>query len=108
MRVIPRMDAGPIIDSESLLIEDNDTGSDVRRKIAHACIPLLARNMDRLFLGNTPCTEQDEKEASYCRKLLKSDGQLNFNLSARNLIDRNRAFADWPVHIFGMKTKCYA
>ena len=105
MRVIPRMDAGPIIDSESLLIEGSDTGSDVRRKIAHACIPLLARNIDRLFSSNTPCTEQDEKEASYCRKLLKSDGQLNFNLSARNLIDRNRAFADWPGSYFWHEDK---
>ena len=34
------MDAGPIIDSESLLIEDNDTGSDVRKKLP-CCIPLL-------------------------------------------------------------------
>lgn len=100
MGVIPRMDAGPIIDAESVQIARGDTGADVRGKISQACIPLLNRNMDALLSGNARLSDQDEQAATYCRKLLKSDGRLNFHLSARDLIYRNRAFADWPGSYF--------
>ena len=39
---------------------------------------------------------QDESLATYCRKLNKEDGNLDFSSSANQLVDRIRAFSSWP------------
>jgi len=96
MQVIPQMDAGPMIDCEPVDIGEGDTGQQVRQKIAQACIPLLGRSVPNLLSGKYPLLEQDENQATYCRKLSKADGQLNFRLSADELVSRSRAFASWP------------
>ncbi len=100
MKVIPQMDAGPVIDSESVQIEVEDTGLGVRSKIAQACIPLLARNISGLLTGDYLSKNQNDADATYCRKLSKADGCLDFNLPARELLSRHRAFSGWPGSYF--------
>lgn len=96
MQVIPQMDAGPIIDSESIYITSEDTGISARGKIAKACIPLINRSLPTLISKNFQKVEQVEKDATYCRKLNKADGRMDFSLSADDLVCRSRAFAGWP------------
>lgn len=96
MRVVPRMDAGPIVDSEKVKISEKDTGQELRNKIAKACLPLVDRNITSLAQGLSNQDMQDESLATYCRKLNKDDGNLDFSSSANQLVDRIRAFAAWP------------
>ena len=100
MQVIPQMDAGPIIDSESIYITSEDTGISARGKIAKACIPLINRSLPTLISKNFQKVEQVEKDATYCRKLNKADGRMDFSLSADDLVCRNRAFEGWPGSYF--------
>ena len=100
MQVIPQMDAGPIIDSESIYITSEDTGISARGKIAKACIPLINRSLPTLISKNFQKVEQVEKDATYCRKLTKADGRMDFSLSADDLVCRSRAFAGWPGSYF--------
>jgi len=100
MEVIPRMDAGPVIDVEEVEISDHDTGPSLRHKIANACVPLVHRAMPLLVSGNYQKTDQDEQRATYCRKLSKEDGRINFNLAGEELVTRMRAFAGWPGTFF--------
>jgi len=96
MRVVPRMDAGSIIDSEAVSVLSTDTGSSLRRQVSHACIPLIQRAMPNLLSGQFSENEQDETNATYCRKLTKADGEIDFTLSAEEIECRARAFANWP------------
>jgi methionyl-tRNA formyltransferase len=96
MKVVPRMDAGPIIDSEEVEISEKDTGLILRNKIAKACLPLVERNIPMLAQGLSDHDMQDESLATYCRKLNKEDGNLDFSSSANQLVNRIRAFSSWP------------
>ena len=96
MRVIPRMDSGPIIDMETVPISSSETGSSLREKLAHACVPLILRNLADLLAQKFSENVQDEKQVTYCRKLTKQDGQIDFSLSAEEIENRSRAFASWP------------
>ena len=69
MRVVPKMDSGPVIDSEMVEISSTCTGSDLRLKLANACVPLMTRSLPVLANGNFSETEQDESRVTYCRKL---------------------------------------
>ena len=79
MKVITRMDAGPIIDSEGVKISEKDNGKNLRNKISKACLPLVERNIISIAKGLSDQDMQDESLATYCRKLNKEDGNLNFS-----------------------------
>ena len=100
MQVVPRMDAGPVVDAKIVPIVESDQGATLRHKIAEACVRLMARNLSSILDGSVRVQAQSESEATYCRKLTKSDGRLDFNLTARELVLRNRAFAGWPGSYF--------
>lgn len=40
--------------------------------------------------------KQDDKKASECKKIQKSDGVISFNESAREIYNKFRAFTPWP------------
>jgi methionyl-tRNA formyltransferase len=96
MRVIPRMDAGPMIDCEKVAISAKDTGSSLREKMGLACIPLIQRTLPDLLAQKFSEKIQEESLVTYCRKLTKMDGQIDFSLSAQEIENRSRAFAAWP------------
>lgn len=103
MRVAPRMDAGPIVDVERVAIGEKDTGQTLRSKIAQACVPLMGRNLRSLLGGGVDESPQDEEIATYCRKLTKLDGELDFSASAQALVHRIQAFRFWPGSFFSFK-----
>lgn len=100
MRVIPQMDAGPIVDAEKVKIDSSTTGPTLRVSLAESCIPLVQRNLLKLCEGNHKEKIQDASLVSYCRKLKKTDGFLDFTKPAHDLSCRIRAFQGWPGSFF--------
>jgi methionyl-tRNA formyltransferase len=108
MRIVRRLDAGPIADAARVPIGPADTAADVERNLAAACIPLLARALPRLRDGALTFADQDEKQAIYCRRLVKADGRLDFAATARTLAARINGLFPWPsctVEIGGVPVK---
>jgi len=96
MRMVRRLDAGPMIDRESFPVDELETGASAEEKMATACVPLLSRNLDALLEGSAPETDQDDGAASFCRKLQKTDGVLDFGAPATVLARRINALFPWP------------
>lgn len=96
MRMVRRLDAGPIVDQEAFPVARLETGESAEAKIAAACVPLLRRNLGAMLGGKPVAREQNEREATYCRKLEKEDGALDFLASAEVLARRINALHPWP------------
>lgn len=100
MRIVPKMDAGPVLAVETVAIDHAraETGADIRHKLAEACVPLIDHNIDALLSEQAAhrFVAQDESQASYCRKLDKSDGQLDLNAPAAALAARINGLFPWP------------
>lgn len=96
MRIVPKMDAGAVCDVERVPVEGGDTGAAMRGKLADACPALLERNLEALLAGEAEFTEQDPEQVTYCRKLEKADGALDFNANAKQLAARVNGLFPWP------------
>ena len=96
MRLVLRLDAGPVADAERVRIDPLDTARELEGKLALACVPLLARCLPRIAAGTQTFTEQDESQATYCRRLEKADGVLDFNAPASALAARINSLMPWP------------
>ncbi len=96
MKMVLRMDAGPVADVERVPVLEDDTLEALRERVGEACVPLWRRAVERLRAGGLAFAEQNEAEATYCRILRKEDAWLDFNAPARVLDCRVRAFQQWP------------
>lgn len=100
MKIVREMDAGGVADLECVNIEETDTAISLRVKIGLAVVPLLERNLMALISGTANFEAQDTALVTYCRKITKDDGALNFQQSARAMDCRLRAFSPWPGGYF--------
>lgn len=97
MRIVRRLDAGPVADVERVPVGRLDTAVDVEARLAVACVPLLARALPELVAGTLSFREQDEIAATFCRKLAKEDGALDFSAPAKVLAARINGLFPWPA-----------
>lgn len=97
MRIVRRLDAGPVADREAVRIEALDTALEIEQKLAAACAPLLARVLPCLLAGNLEFVEQNDAEATFCRKLTKDDAALDFAAPAAALAARINGLNPWPA-----------
>lgn len=95
MRIVRRLDAGPVADAERVAIAPLDTALEVEAKLAAACVPLVARALPRLRDGTIRFVEQEESAATFCRKLSKEDGALDFSAPAAVLAARINGLFPW-------------
>jgi len=100
MQVVKEMDAGAVADVETVRIGESATGPELRVKVGEAVVPLLRRNLTALLAGKLDVTEQDLSQVTYCRKMCKEDGAVDFSLSASEIDNRLRAFTPWPGGYF--------
>lgn len=96
MRIVLALDAGPVADFERVPIGPHDTGTEVEAALARACVPLLARTIPRLAAGTLTFIGQNHARATYCRRLEKSDGALDFTRPAAELAARINGLMPWP------------
>jgi methionyl-tRNA formyltransferase len=96
MRIVRELDAGPVAGVERVPIGPLDTAEDVEARLARAAIPLLARSLPLLARGELAFSEQDAAGATYCRRLVKEDGALDFAAPARVLSARVNGLHPWP------------
>lgn len=96
MRIVRELDAGPVADVERVAIEPLDTAVEIGAKLAAASVPLLARALPLLAAGTLRFVEQEHAAATYCRRLTKGDGGLDFAAPARTLAARINGLFPWP------------
>jgi len=96
MRIVRALDAGPVAETASIAIEPLDTALEIESKLASVCGPLLGATLPRLAGGRLEFVEQEHDAATYCRRLVKDDGALDFTRPAREIAARIRGLFPWP------------
>ena len=91
------MDSGDILLAKACAIENSDTTATLTEKLSVLGANLLIEALEKLEKGEITPTPQDETKVSFCKKIVKSDGLLDFSLSASVLARKVRAYNPWPI-----------
>jgi methionyl-tRNA formyltransferase len=97
------LDAGEIIDSFKCDISINDNKISLEKKLTKISIEKLNEVLGNVKSNNINLTHQDESKASYCKKIKKIDGLINFNQSSQLIFNTFRAYKEWPQSTFEYK-----
>ena len=91
-----------------MAIAPTDTALEVEAKLSAACIPLVGRVLPQIAAGTVIEHSQDASRATFCRRLAKEDGGLDFTAPAAVLAARINGMFPWPacsVEIAGQPVK---
>lgn len=92
--MVPRADAGDIVDQQRVPIGPLDTARDVFGKVTGAAVEVLARNIEALKVGNARRTPQDERLATTFGGRRPEDGRIDWTQPATRIFDVVRALTE--------------
>ncbi len=90
------MDTGPIIAQRERAVGPEDTAETLTAVLFQLGASLLSEKLAAWVAGELTCQPQDDSLATVTRKLERSDGEADWNLSSQQLNRRSRAFTPWP------------
>ena len=96
MLLDPGTDTGPILAQAQVTVSPDDTTGSLTDKLARIGAQLLLGVLPLWIKGNIAPRPQDEAGATYCKKLSKEDGEIDWALPAVDVWRRVRAFHPWP------------
>ena len=97
MRVVTELDAGPMLSTSKRPIAGDETSIDVERDLAEIGAAALVEVVEQIARGPVEETPQDGTLATYAPKLEKSEGPIDWSLTARVIHDRVRGLQPWPM-----------
>ncbi len=92
-----RLDAGDILATEIVPIDEHDTAGIMHDKLANAGVSLMCDVVDEIAAGTAVAVPQDDSKATFAPKLKRSDGHIDWNLPASKIYNLIRGFNPWPA-----------
>lgn len=96
MKLVEKMDAGPILLQEEISLVPDETAASLEAKLTPIGARLLLETIRRLKNGSITPRLQREEEATYASMLKKEDGRIDWTQPAMAIERRVRALYPWP------------
>ena len=93
---IKELDAGNIILQEGSPIQANELAGPLMTRLFKQSAPLLLQALEKLQDPSFEGSPQDPSQVSFCKKIRKEDGQINWNLGSDTIVNLYRGMSPWP------------
>lgn len=96
MQMSEGMDEGDMILVEKIIIDKNETSSSLFEKFWKISGSALIKGILGLESGELAPIPQDHEKATYCGKITKENGEINWLDSAKKIYNQYQAYTPWP------------
>ena len=86
MKILEELDAGPVMRKIKVKINESVTAEELSKNLSKISSELIIEVLDDIFNKKLKFIEQDHKLATYAKKIKKSEGQINWNESAKKIL----------------------
>ena len=100
MRMIKELDAGPVYKQFPIAILQEDNFYDLKKKMQKKISETIILSLSLILKGELTEKKQDQKKASFCKKIQKKDALLDWLKSADENLAKIKAFIHWPKAYF--------
>jgi len=91
MQMEAGLDTGPVIADEHYIIQPDETGAELERRLGDLGGSLLLQWLPELLAGRAVARAQDHSSATYAAKLTRADAQIDWRRSAQQIALQVRA-----------------
>jgi len=97
MKMILKMDAGPIIGTSApVTINQTDTSATLSKKLAETGAESLIKLLPKYLSGEIIPQEQNEAEVTFAKLISKEDGKIDWNENEEIIARKVRSYTPWP------------
>ncbi len=97
MKMSEGMDEWDILSIKEIDIDLTDKSEDIFNKFGDIGESLLSTTLQKYLEWFIKAIKQEDSKATYCSKILKEDGKIDFSESrAKEIYDMWRAYSTWP------------
>ena len=107
MKINEELDSGPISNIYKIKIDQNLNAQEVTEKLSLLAANKILENVDDIFDGNSTFIDQDHSKATYAKKILKSEGKINWNDDAIKIIGKINGLYPSPGAFFNFNGERY-
>ena len=107
MKITEELDAGPICDSYTLDILENENFESLSERLSLLAAEKILDKIDDIFLDKAIFKDQDHKKATYAEKINKSESKISWNDSALKIIGKINGLYPFPGAFFLYKGERY-
>jgi methionyl-tRNA formyltransferase len=94
--IVKKLDAGPIWAQMEVPFQPHETTADLWKRMSEEGAPFLKETVNGIIEGRLEKVPQDHEKATHAAPIEKSEGFVDWALTARQIIDKLRAFTPWP------------
>ena len=107
MRIGEKLDTGPVCNSYRVEIKDSDNTEIISNKLSILASEKIIENVDSILEDKLIFKEQDDLKATYASKIEKSEGEIQWNDNAENIIGKINGLYPSPGAFFIFKEERY-
>jgi methionyl-tRNA formyltransferase len=96
MQMNAGMDTGDMFATRAVEIGSRETAIELSARLSELGASLLSETLPLIERGEIKPTPQNDEEATYAPLLKREDGLIDWQMSARDIENRVRAFQPWP------------
>ena len=86
MKITEELDSGPVMKKIEVDISSSDTSATISEKLSKIGSKHIVAALDDIFNKKNKFIEQDHNNANYAKKIKKSEGKINWEEDAKNII----------------------
>ena len=107
MKINNKLDSGPICNSYKMDISNNENAEIISNKLSLLAAEKILDNIDDILDNKIEFKEQNHADATYANKIKKSEGKINWNNKAENIIGKINGLYPSPGAWFIYKGERY-
>jgi methionyl-tRNA formyltransferase len=96
MKIVPKLDAGPILLKSKIKISKEMNYEQLSVQMSELGAKLILESLDLIESGKAKYISQNEKEATYAKKISKQETKINWNVEAKTLVAKINALYPSP------------
>ena len=86
MKIVEELDAGPVMHQDKIQINENVDSLTLSKVLSKLGAKSIINAIDEIVKGKARFQEQNHSKATYAKKILKNEGRINWNQSAKKVL----------------------
>ena len=100
MKIAEKLDTGPVCNTYKIDLDNNLNAQDIGEKLSLLAAEKILDNIDDILDDKATFIEQDHSKATYASKIQKSEGEIDWTKSAKNIIGKINGLYPTPGAFF--------
>lgn len=92
-----KVDSGDILYQEEFDIKPDDNAISIEEKVSDISSDIINPFLQKYLKDELEIKPQNNSEATYCKMIKKENGLIDWNQNGENIINKIRAFINWPI-----------